>query len=82
MDFQTIKFFFKFYKLTNQQFNMLWTLTGGHRRVCTEKYIKEVMILTAPDITRLLDRLIEKEFVERKTCEQNRRKSDSIIHKF
>ena len=73
--------FFKTYSITNQQFNVLRILKGQHPKPCTAKYIKEVMIFKAPDLTRLLDRLIEKGFVVRKACKQNRRELDINITK-
>ena len=36
--------------------------------------LKEKMLVNNPDVTRLLDRLIKKGLVLRKTCPENRRK--------
>ncbi len=36
-------------------------------------YIKEVMLDKAPDLTRLVDKLVQKGWASRKQCEQNRR---------
>ena len=45
----------------------------------TLKAIKEQLIVASPDITRLLDRLVKKDWVCRETCESNRRELDISI---
>lgn len=76
---QKINDFFKRQAITNQQFNVLRILNGRHPKPCTAKYIKEVMIFKAPDLTRLLDRLIDKKLVKRRFCTDNRRALDISI---
>lgn len=76
---QKINDFFRDQTVTNQQFNVLRILNGQHPKPCTAKHIKEVMIFKAPDLTRLLDRLIDKKLAERRFCEGNRRSLDISI---
>jgi len=65
--------------LTPQQFNVLRILRGRHPEQCSSADIKEVMVDKGPDLTRLIDRLIVKEFVTRNVCSENRRKMDIAI---
>ena len=65
--------------LTHQQYNVLRILQGKKEAPCSADSIKEVMIDKSPDLTRLLDRLIEKDYVSRAVCQGNRRKLDIKI---
>lgn len=65
--------------ITPQQFNVLRILKGSHPDACSAQDIKEVMLDKSPDLTRLLDRLIEKGYIAREICEGNRRKLDIMI---
>lgn len=65
--------------ITPQQYNVLRILKGKHPVYCAADDIKEVMIDKNPDLTRLIDRLIEKGYVTRNVCEENRRKLDISI---
>ena len=38
--------------------------------------LKDKILVSNPDVTRLLDRLVKKEYVLRETCPENRRKVD------
>ena len=67
------------FSITHQQFNVLKILKGKHPAVCAAQDIKEVMLDKSPDLTRLLDRLIDKGLIKRSTCEDNRRKLDIAI---
>jgi DNA-binding MarR family transcriptional regulator len=69
----------KEFDVTTQQFNVLRILRGRHPEACTASDIKAVMIDKSPDLTRLLDRLIDKKLVTRNTCADNRRKLDILI---
>ena len=72
---------FKSFGITSQQYNVLRILKGQHPEVCSAGDIKAVMIDKSPDLTRLIDRLLEKDFVTRIVCEENRRKLDIGITK-
>ncbi|MBB6462992.1 MarR family winged helix-turn-helix transcriptional regulator [Flammeovirga kamogawensis] len=73
------KTWFKQHGITHQQYNVLRILRGAYPKCMNPGSIKEVMIDKSPDLTRLIDRLIEKGFVQRETCGSNRRKVDVII---
>lgn len=69
------------FDLTHQQYNVLRILKGRFPDSCAAYDIKEVMIDKGPDLTRLIDRLIVKDYVTRSECEENRRKLDITITK-
>lgn len=73
------KSWFKEHGVTHQQYNVLRILRGSHPNCMNPGSIKDVMIDKSPDLTRLIDRLIEKKYVQRETCGSNRRKVDVII---
>jgi DNA-binding MarR family transcriptional regulator len=60
------------YELTMPQFNILRILRGAkdHLNVNT---VKDRMIEKSPNTTRLMDKLIDKELIERVRCEKDRR---------
>jgi DNA-binding MarR family transcriptional regulator len=64
---------FKDYEITQQQYNVLRILRGQHPNSITCGEIKDVMFDKNPDLTRLIDRLVQKEFVVRTFNEKNRR---------
>lgn len=72
---------FKPFEITTQQYNVLRILKGKHPKSCSAGEILEVMIDKSPDLTRLVDRLINKQLVDRCVCPDNRRKLDIIITK-
>ena len=71
----------KSFDITHQQYNVLRILKGRFPESSASNEIKEVMIDKGPDLTRLTDRLISKEYVTRRECEENRRKLDITITK-
>jgi DNA-binding MarR family transcriptional regulator len=70
---------FKEVDITFQQYNVLRILRGKFPESLNPGEIKSVMLDKSPDLTRLVDRLLAKELVERGTCEVNRRKIDIKI---
>ena len=64
--------------ITHPQFNILRILAGAKGPISPSE-IKEVMIFKSPDLTRLMDRLVSKELVDRVVCPTNRRKIDITI---
>lgn len=60
------------YDLTMPQFNILRILRGANE-VISVNTIKDRMIEKSPNTTRLMDKLIEKELIERVRCEKDRR---------
>ena len=64
--------FLKPFRISPQQFNILRILRGAKDWVTMNK-IKELMIDKSPNATRLADKLLDKGFVERKRCDEDRR---------
>ena len=69
-----IKAALKPFNLTHAQLNVLHLLMESDTVSAGD--LKERMLVNNPDVTRLLDRLIKKGLVLRKTCVDNRRKID------
>jgi len=63
------------YDITPQQYNVLRILRGRYPNSICAGDIKEVMIDRSPDLTRLCDRLVKKELIERQVNEYNRRQA-------
>ena len=61
------------FDITQQQYNVLRILRGRYPNSICAGEIKEVMIDRSPDLTRLCDRLMKKELIERQVNEYNRR---------
>jgi DNA-binding MarR family transcriptional regulator len=71
--------FFKGYGITPQQFNILRILKGQHPNSISATEIKSRMLDKNSDISRLLNRLILKKLIERKSCPTDKRASDVFI---
>ena len=67
------------YNITSQQFNILRILRGNGDFMPMNT-VKERMIDKSPNTTRLVDKLIAKELVERKRCDTDRRVVYAKIH--
>jgi DNA-binding MarR family transcriptional regulator len=70
---------FQSFGITIQQYNILRILRGQFPNTCSNQLIKERMLDKQPDVSRLIDRLTQKELVERKVCSDDRRKMDILI---
>jgi len=75
----TIKETLKPFGITHQQFNVLRILKGKQPESCSADEIKRVMLDKSPDLTRLIDRLVDKGYVTRVVNTKNRRKLDIAI---
>ena len=64
-----------------QQFNVLRILKGQKGKPANLSTIQERMVNKMSNTTRLVDKLIAKEFVTRITCPSNRRKVEITITK-
>lgn len=64
--------FFKPYGISPQQYNILRILRGAKERVKVQ-IVKDRMIERSPNATRLMDKLCDKNLIERERCEQDRR---------
>jgi len=73
---EIIKKALKPYNLTHAQLNVLYVLFENDPGPVSAYELKEKILVSNPDVTRLLDRLVVKGYVKRETCPQNRRKID------
>ncbi len=67
--------------ITHVQFNILRLLQSQYPEVISVGEVKKRVLFRTSDVTRLIDRLVNKKLVERSLCEQNRRKMDLKISK-
>lgn len=74
-----IKEALKPFNLTHAQLNVLHLLYENDPEPIAANELKRKMLVSNPDVTRLLDRLVKKGFVSRQTCPENRRKIDISI---
>lgn len=70
---------FKQYKITSQQYNVLRILRGAHPKGKCVGDVKQVMLDKNPDLTRLVDRLVQKGFVKRTHSKTDRRQVEVSI---
>jgi DNA-binding MarR family transcriptional regulator len=73
--------FLKEYQISEQQYNILRILRGQHPKAATIHLLKERMLDKMSDASRLVERLLKKEFVERCPCHHDRRAVDVVISK-
>lgn len=64
---------FKPFDISRQQYNVLRILRGKYPNACTCGDLKVVMLEKNPDITRLCNRLITKDLLERNSNPNNKR---------
>ncbi|WP_369871890.1 MarR family winged helix-turn-helix transcriptional regulator [Aquimarina sp. Aq78] len=69
----------KAYDISLQQFNVLRILKGQKEKPANLSTIQERMVTKMSNTTRLVDKLINKGYVKRITCESNRRKVEITI---
>lgn len=62
--------------LTHAQLNALYILFEEDPNPVSATELKTKILVSNPDVTRLLDRLVNKGYVRRETCTENRRKID------
>jgi len=67
--------------ITPQQYNALRILKGNYPKPYSTSQIRERMLDKMSDTSRIVDRLIQKGLVERKTCTSDRRLVDVVITK-
>ncbi|MDF1573822.1 MAG: MarR family transcriptional regulator [Bacteroidales bacterium] len=67
------------YSLTHAQLNALYILSENDPEPVSVNELKKRILVSNPDVTRLLDRLVRKEYVRRRTCPENRRKIDITL---
>jgi DNA-binding MarR family transcriptional regulator len=69
----------KSYDLSGEQYNVLRILRGQKGNPANMCVIQERMIAKNSNTTRLIDKLLLKEFVTREVCPDNRRKIEVLI---
>lgn len=67
------------FDITQQQYNVLRILRGQSPNAISTSDIRERMIDRAPDTSRIVDRLVAKELVEKHVCEIDKRRVDVRI---
>ncbi len=77
--FDKLSEFLKHYDLTVQQYNVLRILNGQTGKPMNLFEIQERMINKMSNTTRLIDKLLLKNYVTRVQCDENRRKIDIEI---
>jgi len=73
---ERIKSALKPFNLTHAQLNALYILFEYDPEPVSANELKKKILVSNPDVTRLLDRLVKKGYVLRNTCPENRRKID------
>ena len=71
--------YFKKFGITPEQFNVLRILRGSHPKTMMLSEITQRMIDKSSNCTRLVEKLRQKNFVNREICENNRRQVDISI---
>jgi DNA-binding MarR family transcriptional regulator len=71
--------FFKDYGITAHQFNILRILKGQHPSSISATEIKSRMLDKNSDVSRMLDRLIAKNLILKRTCPKDKRAFDVTI---
>src|SRR5210317_1341857 len=69
------------YEISLQQFNVLRILRGQKGVPANLSTVQERMVNRMSNTTRIIDKLIDKNFVQRNICEKNRRKIELFITK-
>lgn len=64
------------YQLTHSQLSILGILFSKHPKSMSSNELKAKIIAASPDMTRLIDKLIDKGWVSREICPSNRRQLD------
>lgn len=71
--------FMKEFDLSMQQFNILRILRGRKSEPASILTIKERMLDKNSDVSRIIDRMVKKELVDRQICPNDRRQMDVTI---
>lgn len=70
---------FKRYDMTAPQYNVLRILRGAHPKAVSLKYIRERMLDKMSDVSRIVEKLREKQWLVRHECPEDRRNVDILI---
>ena len=66
--------------ITLQQYNVLRILRGQHPHPISTSDIRDRMLDRRSDVSRIVDRLLKKNLITRKTCKQDKRLVDVSIN--
>jgi DNA-binding MarR family transcriptional regulator len=69
----------KSFGVSFQQFNVLSILRGQYPNNATVNLIKERIVDQSSDVSRIVDRLVQKKLVSRNVCPHDRRRVDVLI---
>jgi len=69
----------KQFDITHPQFNIMRNVQAASPLPLSVQEIKETIMFKNSDVTRLIDRLVNKDLLIRETCPKNRRKVDVRI---
>ncbi|MDN5204701.1 MarR family transcriptional regulator [Fulvivirgaceae bacterium BMA10] len=69
----------KEYEISEPQYNVLRILRGRKGKPITVHEIQDQMVQRTSNVTRIVDKLLDKELVNRQECPTNRRKMDITI---
>ena len=75
----TLSNILKPYKISLQQFNVLRILRGQKGNPSNLSTVQEKMINRMSNTTRIIDKLVKKNYVSRCICKENRRKIELLI---
>lgn len=70
---------FKKFDLSPQQYNVLRIVNGQDPEPASVQLINERMIDPSSNVSRIVDKLVQKKLVQRKPCKRDRRQVDIII---
>lgn len=76
---ENIKVALKQLNITHAQLNILYILYENEPKPISANELKKKILVSKPDVTRILDRLVKKGYVLRETCPKNRRKIDIYL---
>jgi DNA-binding MarR family transcriptional regulator len=76
---QTIRVL-KPFGITPQQYNVMRILRGQNQKPASVGLIQERMLDKSSNASRLIDKLVEKKLIDRKTCPEDRRQVDIKIN--
>jgi MarR family transcriptional regulator, 2-MHQ and catechol-resistance regulon repressor len=76
---ERIKNFVSKEDITHQQYNILRILRGAHPKPLSTLQIRERMLDKMSDTSRIVDRLIVKDLVQKSTCTTDKRLVDVLI---
>ena len=65
--------------ISEPQYNVLRILKSRKGQPVTVQEIQEGMVQRTSNVTRIMDKLIEKDLIKRDVCPTNRRKMDNIL---